>query len=159
MAPANFVWRKLEWEFEQQIYRFDISRDGARGRFSSHNRAAGADHRSDAQLLEMPMAAWVALSDAVRQSSVQGRRARLPARAGKAWSESEFAKMLQAFEAGQSIGEIARLLSRTEGAIISRLAQAGLIEREAFLHPLPAATTDGGSANKPGPIAQIGAGH
>ena len=150
MAPANFVWRKFEWEFRGQLYRFEVSRDGTQARFSSHNPGAARNGSSDVRLLDMPMAAWVALSDSVRQSNVQTRRAGLPARAGKAWSESEYRKMVSAFKADKPIAEIARQLSRTEGAIISRLAQAGLIERETFMHPPPVSLQDGAAMGEAG---------
>lgn len=144
MAPANFIWRKFEWQVQGQTYRLEVGKDGSHARFTSQGRQAAGDNQTgDVQFLDMPMAAWVALSDAVRQTRMQEQRSGLPARAGKSWSQVECQTVVKAFKNGLSIGEIAKQQNRTEGAIISRLAQLGMIDRETFKHPAPNALSDG----------------
>ncbi len=143
MAPASFIWRTFEWQFQDHTYRFEVSKNGSQARFLSREpdqtgaNASDGDGNTakDVQLLEMPMAVWVALSDAVSQTRAQERRSGLPARAGKSWSQVECQKVARAFENGVAIENIANQQNRTEGAIIARLAQLGLIDRETFAHP------------------------
>ncbi len=139
MTPASFVWRTFEWQFQDHSYRLEVSKNGSLARFSSHgpDRTSTKDGSTakNVQLLEMPMAVWVALSDAVSQTRAQERRSGLPARAGKSWSQAECQKVAKAFKIGVTIEDIANQQNRTEGAIIARLAQLGLIDRETFAHP------------------------
>ena len=121
MAPANFVWRKFEWQCQGDTYWLEVSKAGGEARLSS--RSAGEN--AERQLLVLPMAAWAAVSDAIRQTHVQERRAGLPARAGRSWTLSEHEKVIKAFRDDMPIEEIAKQHSRTPGAIITRLAQAG----------------------------------
>ena len=52
--------------------------------------------------------------------------------AGKKWSGDDADTLLQQFEAGKPIGEIAAQLGRTDGSIVSRLVHAGVLpDREA----------------------------
>lgn len=56
------------------------------------------------------------------------RRASLPSKAGAPWDETEAQLVLQAYEAGDSIKEIAARQQRTQGAIRSRLVKLGVLE-------------------------------
>ncbi len=52
--------------------------------------------------------------------------------AGKKWSADDADTLLHQFEAGTPIGQIAAQLGRTDGGIMSRLVQAGVLpDREA----------------------------
>jgi DNA-binding NarL/FixJ family response regulator len=48
--------------------------------------------------------------------------------AGSRWTEEEEAKVARAFDAGQSIADIAREHKRTKGAITSRLVKLGRLD-------------------------------
>lgn len=50
-----------------------------------------------------------------------------PGNAGCPWDKAEERRMAQAFEAGKSIGEIAKKHKRTEGAIRARLIKLGYL--------------------------------
>lgn len=56
------------------------------------------------------------------------RCASLPSKAGAPWDETEAQLVLQAYEAGDSIKEIAARQQRTQGAIRSRLVKLGVLE-------------------------------
>lgn len=52
--------------------------------------------------------------------------------AGKRWSVEDADALLQQFEAGTPLGDIAARLGRTDGSIVSRLVHAGMLpDREA----------------------------
>jgi len=61
----------------------------------------------------------------------------LPAAAGTPWSEEEDSRLAKAYVAGESLSELARAHQRTYGAIISRLAQRGLVAPSGFRYPQP----------------------
>ena len=56
------------------------------------------------------------------------RRERLPANFGKPWTEGEDRLLVTEFDAGVSLGEIARKHQRTQGSIRLRLEKLGKIE-------------------------------
>lgn len=56
------------------------------------------------------------------------RRERLPANFGKPWSEGEDRLLTAEFEAGATLGEIARKHQRTQSSIRLRLEKLGKIE-------------------------------
>lgn len=53
----------------------------------------------------------------------------LPVNAGKPWTEVEENRLIEEFDAGMKISEIAKEHGRTRGAIESRLSSLGKIER------------------------------
>ena len=57
------------------------------------------------------------------------REKTLPDSAGKAWSELEDTELLNAFDVGRSIKDIAAKHGRTEGAIAARLFRLGRIKK------------------------------
>jgi len=79
------------------------------------------------------------------------RRAQLPDNVGRPWSEEEESQLTTAFQAGDSIPDIARRHGRTLRAIEARLERLGLISaadrstRGGFLDP----TTGGASRSQP----------
>ena len=48
--------------------------------------------------------------------------------AGKPWIDSEEQELIDAHEAGKSIGQLARLHQRSKGAIRARLVKIGILE-------------------------------
>jgi hypothetical protein len=64
--------------------------------------------------------------DAARAS----RKASQPQNVGRAWSEKEQAELIKAFQAGNSVAEIAPRHGRTVRAIEARLEKLGLITAE-----------------------------
>lgn len=56
------------------------------------------------------------------------RRERLPANFGKPWTEGEDRLLVAEFDAGASLGEIARKHQRTQSSIRLRLEKLGKIE-------------------------------
>ena len=56
------------------------------------------------------------------------RRERLPANFGKPWTEGEDRLLVTEFDAGASLGEIARKHQRTQSSIRLRLEKLGKIE-------------------------------
>ena len=63
-----------------------------------------------------------------RWSKYEARRSRLPPNAGKAWSPDEEKELIEGFESGLSLLELAKKHSRTTGAIRARLEKLGKIE-------------------------------
>ena len=55
------------------------------------------------------------------------RRAQLPQNIGRAWSEDEQSSLIDAFQAGEPLGEVATRHGRTLRAIEARLEKLGLI--------------------------------
>ncbi len=62
-----------------------------------------------------------------KRENRQSRR-NLPENAGKAWDASEDELLCKRFDAGASVGEMARERRRTEGAIRARLVRLGKID-------------------------------
>lgn len=54
-----------------------------------------------------------------------------PANAGKPWTKEEDASLLEAFDAGKPVKELADRHGRTKGAIQSRLVRHGRLQLEA----------------------------
>jgi len=73
-----------------------------------------------------------ALSSAVeavkRVRKIDSRKKSLPAKAGIPWSEEEDERLVEEFEAGKSIRELAEMHERSMGAIQARLVRLGKIE-------------------------------
>jgi hypothetical protein len=67
-------------------------------------------------------ALFVALS-ALGNEAKPPRQERLPANAGKPWSDEEDQRLLELFDAGRPIKEIAQTHGRTTGGIQARLAK------------------------------------
>ncbi|MGD9760279.1 MAG: hypothetical protein AB7U71_22510 [Comamonas sp.] len=69
------------------------------------------------------------------------RDASLPGNAGRSWNEIEDKALLEHFDAGTSIKEIAGKHARTEGAIAARLVRLGRIKDRSEAYPsMPAVT-------------------
>jgi len=56
------------------------------------------------------------------------KRKELPERAGKSWDKTEADLLVQKFDEGATVGELAKEHKRTRGAIESRLVKLGKIE-------------------------------
>lgn len=59
------------------------------------------------------------------RSRVRGNRARLPANAGKPWAEQEDRELLEKFDAGLSLAQLAQAHDRTLAGIQARLERHG----------------------------------
>jgi hypothetical protein len=59
------------------------------------------------------------------RSKTRGNRARLPANAGKPWAEQEDRDLLEKFDAGLSVAELAQAHDRTLAGIQARLERHG----------------------------------
>jgi hypothetical protein len=59
------------------------------------------------------------------RSKARGNRARLPANAGKPWAEQEDRDLLEKFDAGLSVAELAQAHDRTLAGIQARLERHG----------------------------------
>lgn len=62
------------------------------------------------------------------RSKVQGRRSRAPANAGKPWTEQEDHELLEKFDAGQTVAQLAQAHDRTAAGIHARLVRHGRLE-------------------------------
>lgn len=60
-----------------------------------------------------------------KEGKREARRASLPKKAGRPWSEEEDSVLVERFEAGMGFAELANLHGRTDGAIRSRLTKLG----------------------------------
>jgi hypothetical protein len=60
-----------------------------------------------------------------RVHKIESRKGTLPDNAGKAWTTEEDNQLIEAFEQGASISELAIRHSRTRGAISARLIRLG----------------------------------
>ena len=67
--------------------------------------------------------------EAVTRKS-RGPRSRLPGNAGKAWTEREDGELLDRFDSGLSIADLAREHDRTVAGIQARLERHGRLERQ-----------------------------
>ena len=63
--------------------------------------------------------------EATTRTRARASRAGLPANAGKPWTESEDRELLEKFDAGQSIPDLARAHDRTPAGIQARLERHG----------------------------------
>ncbi|HWK50361.1 MAG TPA: hypothetical protein VNR40_10770 [Steroidobacter sp.] len=59
------------------------------------------------------------------RSRVRGNRARMPANAGKPWAEQEDRELLEKFDAGLSLAQLAQAHDRTLAGIQARLERHG----------------------------------
>ncbi|HET7581106.1 MAG TPA: hypothetical protein VFK33_17645 [Bacillales bacterium] len=73
-------------------------------------------------------ALYLAVQGLERLEKYEARTKNLPSNAGAPWSEEEEARLLEAFDSGTPINEIAAQHERTTGAIHSRLVSLGKIE-------------------------------
>ena len=68
-----------------------------------------------------------ALETSVRPKA-QSSRARVPANAGKPWTNQEDRELLEKFDAGQTVAQLAQAHDRTPAGIHARLARHGRLE-------------------------------
>ena len=59
-----------------------------------------------------------------------------PKNAGKPWTDSEIQKLLEAFDSGMTIPEIAKVHERSKGAVETRLVMHGRIQETYFTRNL-----------------------
>lgn len=64
----------------------------------------------------------------VTGSKARSKQARLPANAGKPWSEQEDLELLEKFDEGQSVAQLAQVHDRTLAGIRSRLERHGRLQ-------------------------------
>ena len=67
-----------------------------------------------------------------REVEREKRRERLPANFGKPWTESEDRTLTSEFDAGLTMGEMARKHARTQSSIRLRLRSSGRSHRRLF---------------------------
>lgn len=73
-------------------------------------------------------ALYAAIAALERVAKTEARQHRLPPNAGKPWTKAEETRLVQAFDEGRSIQQLAAEHGRTSGAITSRLQKLGKIE-------------------------------
>jgi hypothetical protein len=66
--------------------------------------------------------------EASARSKGRGRRARTPANAGKPWTEQEDRALLEKFDAGQTVAQLAQAHDRTAAGIHARLERHGRLQ-------------------------------
>lgn len=64
------------------------------------------------------------------RTKTRGNRAGLPANAGKAWTEDEDRQLLEKFDGGQTIAELAQAHDRTMAGIQARLERHGRLQAQ-----------------------------
>jgi hypothetical protein len=94
--------------------------------FSGHELPAGTVLQQ-ADVLRALLAGVAALEQGVARAS---RRAQLPRNIGRAWSAEEQSALIDAFQAGEILSEIAARHGRTLRAIEARLEKLGLMAAE-----------------------------
>jgi hypothetical protein len=62
------------------------------------------------------------------RSKARGSRARMPANAGKPWTEQEDRELLERFDAGQTVAQLAQAHDRTPAGIHARLVRHGRLQ-------------------------------
>lgn len=62
-----------------------------------------------------------------KQQKKEAQRSKLPVQAGKPWTDEEEQRLLEAFDNGSKVKELAEEHGRTSGAIQSRLTKKGRI--------------------------------
>lgn len=77
---------------------------------------------------------------------LRNTRAGLPANAGKPWSEQEDLELLEKFDEGVSLGELAQAHDRTQAGIQARLERHGRLEGQG----LHWRGRNGGAPSRPG---------
>jgi hypothetical protein len=66
--------------------------------------------------------------EANTQFKARSSRARVPASAGKPWTEEEDRELLEQFDAGQSVAQLAQAHDRTPAGIHARLVRHGRLQ-------------------------------
>lgn len=82
------------------------------------------------QALDVIRALYVAVNalELSSRSKARKNRARMPANAGKSWSEQEDRELLEKFDAGQSVAQLAQAHERTLAGIQARLKRHGRVQ-------------------------------
>lgn len=80
------------------------------------------------QNVEIARALMLAVRALERLVEAERKRRALPPNGGNPWTEEEESVLVSSFDSGKSMGEIARELKRTSGAIRARLIKLGKIE-------------------------------
>ena len=82
------------------------------------------------QALDVIRALYVAVRalEVTSRSRARKNRARMPANAGKPWSEQEDRELLEKFDAGQSVAQLAQAHDRTLAGIQARLERHGRVQ-------------------------------
>ncbi|MEW6281053.1 MAG: helix-turn-helix domain-containing protein [Candidatus Eremiobacterota bacterium] len=73
-------------------------------------------------------ALFLALDALESQARRQARKDRLPSQASLAWTPDEEARLVQEFQKGTPVRDLARLHGRTRGGIVARLSKLGLVK-------------------------------
>jgi len=73
----------------------------------------------------------------INSSSKRKLDENMPARAGQAWDDREAQQLMEQFDKGAKISQIAQLHQRTPGAIRSRLVRLGKIEDPSLADSIP----------------------
>ena len=66
--------------------------------------------------------------EANTRSKARSSRARVPANAGRPWTEQEDRELLEKFDAGQTVAQLARAHDRTVAGIHARLVRHGRLQ-------------------------------
>jgi hypothetical protein len=66
--------------------------------------------------------------EANTRSKARSSRARVPANAGKPWTEEEDRELLEKFDAGQTVAQLAQAHDRTAAGIHARLVRHGRLQ-------------------------------
>ena len=66
--------------------------------------------------------------EASARSNTRSSRARMPANAGKAWTEQKDRELLEKFDAGQTVAQLAQAHDRTPAGIHARLVRHGCLQ-------------------------------
>ncbi len=72
-------------------------------------------------------ALFVAVNALERVKKIESRKSDLPGNSGKAWTAEEDESLINAFDKGKNINELATIHIRTKGAISTRLMRLGKI--------------------------------
>jgi len=80
------------------------------------------------QSSQVTRALFVAVNAIEARIKNENRRGSLPENSGKPWSDNEDSTLIEEFESGKKITEIARIHCRTTEAIRSRLLKFGKVE-------------------------------
>lgn len=82
------------------------------------------------QELDVIRALYVAVRalESTSRSRARASRVRMPAKAGKPWTEEEDRLLLDRFDAGQTLAQLAQTHERTLAGIQARLERHGLVQ-------------------------------
>jgi hypothetical protein len=86
------------------------------------------------QELDVIRALYVAVRalESTSRSRARASRRRMPANAGKPWSEEEDRQLLERFDAGQTLAQLAQAHDRTPAGIQARLERHGRAQGQAL---------------------------